>query len=113
MLGETRFLSEAEKKALDEIKRRVSEKFDIRRYVLFGSKARGDATPESDVDLLIISGRELSHRERHCISDILFDVNLAYDTLFSYISVDETQWNSALHGFLPIHENIEREGITV
>ena len=33
---------------------RVVEEFAPQRVILFGSHARGDATPDSDVDLLVI-----------------------------------------------------------
>jgi predicted nucleotidyltransferase len=39
---------------LDEIVRRLVEAIDPDRIILFGSRARGDARPDSDVDLLII-----------------------------------------------------------
>ena len=34
--------------------RRVVEEFDPLRVILFGSRARGDARPDSDVDLLVV-----------------------------------------------------------
>jgi len=34
--------------------RRIVEKFDPERIVLFGSYARGEAGPDSDVDLLVV-----------------------------------------------------------
>ena len=37
----------------DEIVRRLVEAVDPDRIILFGSRARGDARPDSDVDLLI------------------------------------------------------------
>ena len=36
------------------LSRRIAREFKPRRIVLFGSYARGDATPDSDVDLLVI-----------------------------------------------------------
>jgi len=33
---------------------RVAERFDPERIVLFGSLARGDAGPDSDIDLLVV-----------------------------------------------------------
>ncbi len=39
---------------LDEIVRRLVEAVDPDRIILFGSRARGDARPDSDVDLLIV-----------------------------------------------------------
>src|SRR5439155_25194961 len=39
---------------LKEIVRRLVEAVDPERIILFGSRARGDARPDSDIDLLII-----------------------------------------------------------
>jgi len=49
-------LSEGEQQALAEYQRMLIEKHPQRlmRLVLFGSKARGDAGPESDVDVLVV-----------------------------------------------------------
>lgn len=47
-----------------EIRRRIVERFHPQRIVLFGSRARGDARPDSDYDVLIIapSDQEMSER---------------------------------------------------
>jgi uncharacterized protein len=113
MLDDTKYLTGNEKQAFTEIKRRVSALFEVRQFILFGSKARGDASPDSDIDLLLVTGRELEQGEKHLISDTIFEVNLKYDTLFSFIAVDENQWNSRLYSFYPNHVNVEREGIPV
>ncbi len=113
MHNHAKYLTKNEKAALAEIKRRVSALFDVRRYILFGSKARGDAQPDSDIDLLIVTERELEHGERHKISDVLTDVNLEYDTLYSFISAAADMWESRLYSFYPIHANVEHEGVIV
>lgn len=113
MFEDAKHLSDTERAALAEIKTKVSALFDVRQYILFGSKARGDASADSDVDLLILTGRRLEHRERHMISDILTDVNLKYDTLFSFIAVDAASWHSRLYHHYPIHIHVSREGIPV
>ncbi len=38
---------------IDRITRTIVERFNPKRIVLFGSHARGDADPDSDVDLFI------------------------------------------------------------
>jgi predicted nucleotidyltransferase len=37
-----------------EMTRRIVEKFDPLQVILFGSQARGDARPDSDIDLLVV-----------------------------------------------------------
>lgn len=46
---------------LQEIVRRVVEVADPDRIILFGSAARGDMGPHSDVDLLVIKGGDYDH----------------------------------------------------
>jgi predicted nucleotidyltransferase len=43
---------------------RIVERFDPERIILFGSAARGDAGPDSDVDLLVVMPVEGSRREK-------------------------------------------------
>src|SRR5204863_6693690 len=45
--------SEASAK-IDEMVRRIADRFQPERIILFGSQARGTARPDSDVDLLIV-----------------------------------------------------------
>jgi predicted nucleotidyltransferase len=41
-------------RAIQEMVRRIVEGFDPEKIILFGSQARGDAGPDSDVDLLVV-----------------------------------------------------------
>lgn len=43
-----------ESELLDEIVRRIVEVADPERIILFGSAARGEWTPDSDIDLLVV-----------------------------------------------------------
>ena len=38
---------------IEEIARRIAEAFRPRRIVMFGSRARGDTHPDSDLDLMV------------------------------------------------------------
>lgn len=39
---------------LDDLVRRIAERFSPDKIILFGSRARGDARPDSDIDLLVL-----------------------------------------------------------
>ncbi len=45
---------EVVEETIEEMVRRIVEGFHPERIILFGSQARGDAGPDSDVDLLVV-----------------------------------------------------------
>ena len=49
---------------IDEMVRRITERFTPERIILFGSRARGDAREDSDVDLLVLFADVENPRER-------------------------------------------------
>src|SRR5437867_11980073 len=57
---------------LREIVRKIVERFHPRRILLFGSRARGDARPDSDVDLFIEMESADPPHERKCKIRALF-----------------------------------------
>lgn len=99
--------------ALGEIKLRLHGMFDIEAFFLYGSAARGQATEESDTDLLIVTSRTLTRFERHEITDVVFEVNLRYGTNFSTLVVDLRSWETGIISVLPLRDEIIRDGIQV
>jgi predicted nucleotidyltransferase len=69
----------------DEIKemvRRIVERFDPEKIVLFGSHARGDAEPDSDADILVIMPVKGSRRKKATEIDVaLIGVDLPADII--------------------------------
>jgi hypothetical protein len=43
---------------IDRMVKRIVKQFDPEQIILFGSQPRGDAGPDSDVDLLVVMGEE-------------------------------------------------------
>jgi len=64
-------LSENEKAALIELKDALSKKFTLLDFRLFGSKARGDREPDSDIDVMIIL--PLEQEERYTKGEYFYD----------------------------------------
>jgi uncharacterized protein len=52
------------KAIIDRMVKRIVEKFDPEQIILFGSHARGEAGPDSDVDLLVVMPVEGDVREK-------------------------------------------------
>jgi predicted nucleotidyltransferase len=104
-------LSPNEQIALEEIKKRLKKEFPIEEMKIFGSVARGEATEESDLDLLIITSQPVSHRDKHVMTDIIFEVNLFLGSNISLLVVDKKKWEKGLWSMLPLYQEVARDGV--
>jgi len=67
--------------------RRIVAEFRPERVILFGSQAKGDAGPDSDVDLLVIFDDDTDQRKRRIgIRSILRDMPFAKDILVGSVT---------------------------
>lgn len=106
-------LTTIQTKALEELKKKLKSKYDIENLILYGSVARGEYDDESDIDILVITSQSLPRRIRHGITDIVFDMNLNYETNFSTLVVDKDSWETGPYSILPIREDIIKEGVVI
>ncbi len=81
--------------------------------ILFGSKVRGDSSKDSDIDLLLLTDQPLHWKERHEIVDALFDVEMRFDVVISIVVNTVHDWHEGICTVLPIHEEINREGVAI
>lgn len=68
-------------KALDEIVRRIVEVAAPEKIILFGSAARGEVGPNSDIDLLVVKSGIHRRRLAQTIYMNLFGVGYAVDVI--------------------------------
>ncbi len=68
-------------RVLDDIVRRVVEVAAPQRIILFGSAARGEMGPHSDVDLLVVTETDDAHRLTADIYGNLFGVGAPVDLI--------------------------------
>lgn len=98
---------------LAELRQRLAEHYGERlvEVVLFGSQARGDAVPGSDIDVLVVlkgpvhPGEEIEGTGEFCAA-----LSLKYDVLISTVFVSEEDFH---HAQTPLMRNVHREGIRI
>jgi predicted nucleotidyltransferase len=86
----------------------------LRQVILFGSYARGDFGPESDVDIMIlldISDLELKAYSQQ-LSYMTYDFNLDNDLDIKPIAKSEKHFNKWVKNY-PFYGNIYREGVVL
>jgi predicted nucleotidyltransferase len=107
-------LSPSEQAALEDFVEAVrgslgSEIIDVQ---LFGSKARGDATPESDVDVLVVVRRD-EPRLIDALYDLLLDACLSHNVYISLKVFSEVEYERLNHPRTPFMQNVAREGVAL
>ena len=83
----------------------------IAKIILYGSQARGEAKPDSDIDLLIVMKHGFDYAEEiENTSYFIQEISLKYDTVISRAFVCEQRFNREKSPFLL---NVHREGIVL
>ena len=87
---------------------------NLKRIILYGSYARGEATELSDIDIMIlVSLDDLSIKNySDKLSDITFDINLDNDLMIMPIVKNEEHFNKWI-GAYPFYRNVEKEGVSL
>jgi len=106
-------LKENEVGALRELKKTLANKFNGADLILYGSKARGDFAEFSDLDVLVLTETEINNDLEEEIFNISFKIELKYDVIFGIVVYPKVFWNSDLGNSMPLHWNIDKEGINV
>ena len=104
-------LTANERQAIEAAAATLRARFPVTDIVLYGSKVRGDSDPESDIDLLVLTSRPLDYEEQSGMWSHLHEISMRFDVLLSPLTVDARSWREGVHSVLPIHTEVEREGV--
>lgn len=87
---------------------------DVRKLIVFGSHARGEAGPDSDLDVLALVHERTPELEQR-LDDIAYSVMWDFDfqPIISLKVMSEAQFSSALQHGCSFYRNVAREGVTV
>lgn len=98
---------------LKELKKKLQDSYRgrLHRLILFGSYARNDQQPQSDVDLAaVLDDFSDIGAEIESVSNLISQVSLAHNIVVSFHPIREKDFNNRRTPFLL---NLKREGITI
>lgn len=82
----------------------------VKDVILFGSRAKGDSTLNSDYDILIVLNKEYTARDENKILDLCYDIDLKYNIIFDVHLISVPELNT-LKGKQPIFATAIKTGI--
>jgi predicted nucleotidyltransferase len=84
----------------------------VSRLLLYGSKARGTAHADSDLDVLLIVKNEAARLKRE-LRHIGYLLAATSDALPSILAYTEDEWESRRQSGSPFRRNVERDAVAV
>ena len=105
-----KMLTETDRQIAREFQRRLEAVAAVLDLRVFGSRARGDAAPDSDLDIFI-EVEILTPELRQRISEIAWEVGFEMDRVIFTIVTTQDQLEHGAMGANPLVLNVEREGI--
>ncbi len=100
-------------KILERIKNSVKATAPDATLILYGSYARGDNRPDSDIDLLVLVNKDkVTYEDRLKISSPLYRIELEIGVIISSFFYPKKEWETK-HMATPFYENVTREGIAL
>lgn len=101
-----------DQKAASELRSRLETIASVLDLRVFGSRSRGDAREDSDLDIFIRL-ETLDRPLREHIHDLAWEIGFEYDRVISTFVVTEDQIREGAVGASPLFAKVLEEGVTV
>ena len=101
----------ADTEILQQCKQAICRVLPDAEVILYGSRARGDAAPDSDYDILVLTDKPVNVKMKEDLISSIYPTELETGAVMTLIAYNRKQWNSQLHKAMPFRKNIERDGV--
>jgi predicted nucleotidyltransferase len=107
-------LTEEEQAWLDNYRKALAEEFPglVEEILVFGSKARGEAAPDSDLDVLLIIRNQAAHLKRD-LRRTGYLLAATSDAVPSILAYSKEEWESRKRSGSPFRKAVERDAVKV
>ena len=98
---------------LNQLKNKLQKRLPLSRLVLFGSRARGDADPDSDLDVLVILNTPVGREVEDYVTDCAWEVGLVHGIVVVPVTVSRLDWEEGILSSSLLAIAVRREGVAV
>ena len=79
--------------------------------ILYGSRARGNATPDSDWDLLVLTNQKITPELEEKLWDALYIITVERGEVISAVVKNRLEWSTPFVKASPYHQEIDQDGV--
>jgi uncharacterized protein len=96
-----------------EIKQYLNDSLDniVSDVVIFGSRVKGQATKNSDYDVLIVKNINYNRKVQKSINDLCYDLDLKYNIFLDTQIISEFELKNSIRDKHPVFKNALKEGL--
>ena len=103
-------LSEQDRRSAREFNERVKKVARVLDLRVFGSRARGEAEPDADMDVFV-ELETYTPELRQRISEIAWEVGFEMDRIITTVVTARYELGHGAMGANPLYLNVEKEGV--
>jgi len=100
-----------EKTILDRFKVLLAKRINLYKLILFGSRARGDAEPFSDMDVLVVLEGMLSEKDSDFVSDCAWEAGFDSGIIVVPVVYTRSEWENSPERYSLFARAVEKEGV--
>jgi len=105
------YMDDREKIVIDKFKALLLKRAKVAQLILFGSRARGDADPYSDMDVLVVLEGTPSEKDFDYVSDCAWEAGFADGIVLIPVIFTRDEWENSPQRFSLLARAVEREGV--
>ena len=105
-------MNDTERRIIDKFKQLLERELRLDQVILFGSRARGDAAPDSDLDILVIIDDATEGSEEY-ISECAWEAGFDQGIVIVPVVYNKREWENGPDRLSLLARAIEMEGVHV
>lgn len=85
----------------------------VHQVILFGSRARGNADAESDMDVLVVVDQPIDREVRNAVSACTWQAGFDAGIVVTAILFTRDEWENGPEYYSPLAEAVRKDGVLV
>jgi len=106
-------MNETERIILNKFKKLLLDKIKVHKIILFGSRARGDSGPYSDMDVVVILNNSSEESDYDYVSDCAWESGFEYGIVIVPVVFTREEWENSPERYSLLVQAVDAEGVAV